>query len=40
VQQHTGATLIPPYNYGPVIAGQGTMGLEMLEQVCRPRECA
>eukprot|EP00803_Ostreobium_quekettii_P004368 evm.model.scf_394.4 EVM.evm.TU.scf_394.4 scf_394:40553-44619(-) len=29
----TGATLIPPYNYGPVISGQGTMGLEILEQV-------
>ena len=34
VQQQTGASLIPPYNYGPVIAGQGTMGLELLEQVC------
>ncbi|PNW82207.1 hypothetical protein CHLRE_06g278101v5 [Chlamydomonas reinhardtii] len=29
----TGATLVPPYNYGPVIAGQGTIALEFLEQV-------
>ena len=29
----TGATLIPPYNYGPVICGQGTIGLEFMEQV-------
>ncbi|KAG2439507.1 hypothetical protein HXX76_004861 [Chlamydomonas incerta] len=29
----TGATLVPPYNYGPVIAGQGTIGLEFLDQV-------
>ncbi|KAI8469135.1 MAG: serine/threonine dehydratase [Monoraphidium minutum] len=29
----TGATLVPPYDYGPVIAGQGTIGLEFLQQV-------
>lgn len=29
----TGAKLIPPYNYGPVISGQGTLALELLEQV-------
>jgi threonine dehydratase/serine racemase len=29
----TGATLIPPYNHSDVIAGQGTAGLELLEQV-------
>ena len=34
MQEHTGAFLIPPYNFGPVIAGQGTMALELLEQVC------
>lgn len=32
-QQKTGATLVPPYNYGPTICGQGTMALELLEQV-------
>lgn len=29
----TGATFIPPYDYGPVMAGQGTIGLELLQQV-------
>jgi threonine dehydratase/serine racemase len=29
----TGATLIPPYNHPDVIAGQGTVALELLEQV-------
>ncbi|KAK3236995.1 hypothetical protein CYMTET_52894 [Cymbomonas tetramitiformis] len=33
IQEKTGATMIPPYNYGPVISGQGTMALEFLEQV-------
>lgn len=33
VQAATGAVLVPPYNHGPVIAGQGTIGLEFLEQV-------
>ena len=33
IQQKTGATLVPPYNYGPTICGQGTMALELLEQV-------
>ena len=33
IQETTGATLIPPYNYGPVICGQGTIGLEFMEQV-------
>lgn len=33
VQAETGATLVPPYNYGPVIAGQGTISLEFLRQV-------
>lgn len=33
VQRETGATLIPPYDYAPVIAGQGTVALEFLEQV-------
>lgn len=28
----TGATFIPPYDHADVIAGQGTLGLEMLEQ--------
>jgi len=33
IQKETGATLIPPYDFGNVIAGQGTIGLEFLEQV-------
>lgn len=33
VQQETGATMIHPFNYPPVIAGQGTAAIEMLEQV-------
>lgn len=33
VRQRTHATLIHPYDYAPVIAGQGTVGLEILEQV-------
>jgi threonine dehydratase len=30
VQQETGAVMIPPYDYDPVIAGQGTVALEIL----------
>lgn len=33
VAAEVGATFIPPYDYGPVIAGQGTIGLELLQQV-------
>jgi threonine dehydratase/serine racemase len=33
VMEETGATLIPPYNHPHVIAGQGTVALELLEQV-------
>lgn len=33
VAGETGATFVPPYDYGPVIAGQGTIGLELLQQV-------
>lgn len=29
----TGAVMVPPYNYGPVISGQGTIALELLDQV-------
>jgi threonine dehydratase len=32
IQKRTGATLIHPYNDPRVIAGQGTVGLEILEQ--------
>lgn len=32
VQKQTEATFIPPYNYGPVICGQGTIALEFLQQ--------
>src|SRR5438552_2135445 len=33
VLAETGATLIPPYDHPDVIAGQGTVALELLEQV-------
>lgn len=33
VQAQTGATLIHPYNHPDVIAGQGTVALELFEQV-------
>jgi threonine dehydratase/serine racemase len=33
VQAETGATLVPPYDHPDVIAGQGTVALELLEQV-------
>jgi threonine dehydratase len=33
VVQETGATFIHPYDYQPVIEGQGTAGLELLEEV-------
>jgi len=32
IQQETGAVLIPPYNHPDVIAGQGTVALELLEE--------
>jgi len=31
--ERMGAALIPPYNHADVIAGQGTIGLELAEQV-------
>ncbi len=33
VMARTGATLVPPYNHGPVIEGQGTLALELFDQV-------
>ena len=33
VVAETGATLVPPYDHADVIAGQGTVALELLEQV-------
>jgi threonine dehydratase len=33
VVAETGGTLIPPYNHPHIIAGQGTVALELLEQV-------
>ncbi len=36
VQAETGAVLIPPYNHADVISGQGTMALELLQQVGAP----
>ena len=32
IQKDTGATFVPPYNHPRVIAGQGTIALEFLEQ--------
>lgn len=32
VQQQTGATFIPPFNSVLTCAGQGTIGLEFLQQ--------
>ncbi len=37
VLAETGGTMIPPYNHSNVIAGQGTIALELLEQ-CRDLE--
>src|SRR5262249_10316062 len=33
VLAETGGTLVPPYNHPDVIAGQGTVALELLDQV-------
>ena len=33
LRRQTGATFIPPYDHPDVIAGQGTIGVEFLEQV-------
>ena len=33
LQRDRGAVVIPPYNYGPVMCGQGTIALELLTQV-------
>jgi threonine dehydratase/serine racemase len=33
VLQESGGTMIPPYNHPHIIAGQGTVALELLEQV-------
>ncbi|MBO1112488.1 threo-3-hydroxy-L-aspartate ammonia-lyase [Bordetella petrii] len=33
IQAETGATLIPPYDHGDVIAGQGTAAKELFEEV-------
>lgn len=35
LQGQSGATLIPPYDYGPVIAGQGTSALEVVEDLSK-----
>lgn len=31
--ERSGMTIVPPYNHPDVIAGQGTLGLEMAEQI-------
>ncbi len=33
LRHDTGATLVHPYDYAPVMAGQGTIGLELLAQI-------
>lgn len=33
IQEQTGAIMVPPFNYGPTISGQGTIALEFLDQV-------
>jgi threonine dehydratase len=33
IAKETGGTLIPPYNHPDIIAGQGTVALELIEQV-------
>lgn len=35
VQKETGATLVPPYDHPDIMLGQGTLGLELQEQVER-----
>ena len=35
VQARTGAAFVSPYNDAAVMAGQGTVALELLEQVSR-----
>lgn len=35
LRQQTGATLVHPYDSFPVMAGQGTVGLELLDQILR-----
>lgn len=32
IVEETGATLVPPYNHDHIIAGQGTTGLEIMDQ--------
>src|SRR5687767_1374600 len=36
VVESRGAALIPPYNYYPVMAGQGTTALELIQDVAEP----
>lgn len=33
LRNETGATLVHPYDYPPVMAGQGTVGIEIIEQL-------
>lgn len=35
IERETGAVFIPPYNHPSVISGQGTLALELAEQVRR-----
>ena len=39
VMESTGAAFVHPYNDPDVMSGQGTMALELLEQVCVPSRC-
>lgn len=38
IRERTGAAFVPPYNHPAVIAGQGTIALELLEQAGSGRE--
>ncbi len=40
VQEQTGGVLIPPFDHPDIIAGQGTIGLEIAEDLPVGRECA
>lgn len=39
LQRKTGATFIPPYDHKHVIAGQGTVGKELMEEIMQRHNC-
>jgi threonine dehydratase len=36
IARETGATLVPPFDHPLIVAGQGTTGLELLEEIPKP----